>query len=148
MAEENRKNESRVSQPQDGNALADSEPSPIKVSSPDRTPSLCYFPLEHPLPSSPTNRLILPVPQSKSAQEESKQDKTDRVKANLPLPEDPPTASDWNSADGRKVNVGSGAVQDDVSQTFKGSESGLREPATAESSARVDGEELKKPTAP
>lgn len=70
------------------------------------------------------------------------------MQANLPLPEDPPTASDWNSADGRTVNVGSGAVQDDVSKMARGDESGLREPATAESSARVDGEELKKATAP
>jgi hypothetical protein len=70
------------------------------------------------------------------------------VKANLPLPEDPPTASDWNSADGRTVNVGSGGMEADVSDMAKGSESGLREPATAESSVRIDGDEWKKPTAP
>lgn len=35
---------------------------------------------------------------------ESKQEKIDRVQANLPLPEDPPTASDWNSADA-SINV-------------------------------------------
>ena len=38
----------------------------------------------------------------------SKQDIIDERKANLPLPEQPPTASDWNSADARNVNVGSG----------------------------------------
>jgi hypothetical protein len=70
------------------------------------------------------------------------------VKANLPLPEDPPTASDWNSADGRTVNVGSGGMEADVSDMANGGESGLREPATAESSVRIDGDEWKKPTAP
>ncbi len=44
--------------------------------------------------------------------------------------------------------MGSGAVEDDVSKIGPGSVSGLREPATAESSARVDGEELHKATAP
>jgi len=32
----------------------------------------------------------------------------DERKANLPLPDQPPQASDWNSADERNVNVGSG----------------------------------------
>lgn len=30
--------------------------------------------------------------------------------ANLPLPDQPPTASDFNSADARTVNVGSGSI--------------------------------------
>ncbi|MCJ1329198.1 hypothetical protein MMC10_005876 [Thelotrema lepadinum] len=51
--------------------------------------------------------------------------------ANLPLPEDPPVASDWNSADARTVNVSSGSRQDDIS-VGKASESGLREPATTD----------------
>jgi len=79
--------------------------------------------------------------------QESKQDKIDRVQANLPLPEDPPGPSDWNSADASTVNVGSGGISEDVS-AGKGSSSGLREPATAESSVRTDGEELKTNTAP
>ncbi|KAL8699936.1 MAG: hypothetical protein Q9201_005725 [Fulgogasparrea decipioides] len=58
---------------------------------------------------------------------------------NLPLPEDPPVQSDWNSADPSKVNVGSGGVQSDVSYGG-GSESGLRGPATSDSSVRTDGE--------
>lgn len=66
--------------------------------------------------------------------------------ANLPLPEDPPIASDWNSADATKVNVGSGGVSSDISYG-KGSD-GLREPATGESSARADGEALGVTTAP
>ncbi|KAI9803079.1 MAG: hypothetical protein M1833_001149 [Piccolia ochrophora] len=63
--------------------------------------------------------------------------------ANLPLPDQPPTASDWNSADQRTVNVGSGGVQSDVS-TGKG----LREPVTGDSSVRVSGDEWKTNTAP
>ncbi|KAI9813399.1 MAG: hypothetical protein M1827_004073 [Pycnora praestabilis] len=63
-------------------------------------------------------------------------------KANLPLPDQPPVASDWNSADGSKLNVGSGGVQSDVSYG-KGSSSGLRGPATGDSSVRTDGEEFK-----
>ncbi|KAG6035309.1 hypothetical protein E4U41_006140 [Claviceps citrina] len=60
---------------------------------------------------------------------ESKADKIDRVKANLPLPEQPPAASDWQSADARTVNVGSGGVEAPIG-TDKGAESGLREPAS------------------
>ncbi|KAI9830165.1 MAG: hypothetical protein M1819_005842 [Sarea resinae] len=70
----------------------------------------------------------------------------DERKANLPLPDQPPVESDWNSADASKVNVGSGAVEGDIS-TGKGSDA-LRGPATADSSVRVDGDEFKKNTAP
>jgi hypothetical protein len=55
--------------------------------------------------------------------------KIDDVKQNLPLPDQPPVASDWNSADATKVNVGSGAVEGDIS-TGPATDSGLREPAT------------------
>ena len=34
----------------------------------------------------------------------SKAEKIAKVQANLPLPEDPPVASDWNSADARPVS--------------------------------------------
>ncbi|MCJ1290245.1 hypothetical protein MMC34_001781 [Xylographa carneopallida] len=71
---------------------------------------------------------------------QSKADLIEERRANLPLPEDPPVASDWNSADARTVNVGSGGVQSDIS-TGGGSDS-LRGPATADSSARTDGEAL------
>ncbi|KAI0012670.1 hypothetical protein F4779DRAFT_614394 [Xylariaceae sp. FL0662B] len=60
---------------------------------------------------------------------QSKADKIEAAKANLPLPEQPPVASDWNSADARKVNVGSGAVQSEIS-TGAASDAGLREPAS------------------
>ncbi|KAJ8119125.1 hypothetical protein OPT61_g1 [Boeremia exigua] len=39
----------------------------------------------------------------------------DEVKSNLPLPEQPPVASDFNSSDARTVNVGSGGQAADIS---------------------------------
>lgn len=56
--------------------------------------------------------------------------------ANLPLPEQPPVASDWNSADARTVNVGSGSVSAD----FESGSGALREPATGDSAIRTDGD--------
>lgn len=47
--------------------------------------------------------------------------------------------------DGRLVDIGSGGVNVKMGAE---SSSGLREPATAESSVRVDGEEWKTETAP
>jgi len=46
---------------------------------------------------------------------------------------------DWNTADARSVNVGSGGVESDISTG--GGSSSLRGRATAESSVRVDGKE-------
>ncbi|TGJ82886.1 hypothetical protein E0Z10_g5881 [Xylaria hypoxylon] len=60
---------------------------------------------------------------------DQKTKKVEEARSNLPLPEDPPVASDWNSADSRTVNVGSGGVSSDIS-TGAGSTSGLREPAS------------------
>jgi len=78
------------------------------------------------------------------SEQESKQDKIDRVKANLPLPDDPPGSADLESADARKTDGGSGGVNVKL-----GTQGGaLREPATVESSARVDGQELNTETAP
>lgn len=65
---------------------------------------------------------------------DQKTKKVEEARSNLPLPEQPPVASDWNSADARNVNVGSGGVQSDIS-TGAGATSGLREPA---SKANVD----------
>lgn len=59
--------------------------------------------------------------------------------AALPLPDDPPVPSDWNSSDGSKVNVGSGGVESDIS--YGGD---MREPATGESGARTQGEAVGK----
>ncbi|KAL1862285.1 hypothetical protein Plec18167_000928 [Paecilomyces lecythidis] len=74
-----------------------------------------------------------------------KQKEIDEHKANLPLPEQPPKASDWQSANGRIVGTGSGQFESPVSGE---NNSALRGPATAGSSVRVDGEEYKKETQP
>lgn len=83
------------------------------------------------------------------SEQESKQEQIDRVQANLPLPDDPmgpdgPVSGDLESADARTVNVGSGGVN--VKLGTGGS--ALREPATAESSARVDGDVYQTNTEP
>jgi hypothetical protein len=62
----------------------------------------------------------------------------DERKSNLPLPEEPPAASDWNSADARNVNVGSGGTS---------GENTSRDPATGDSSVRTDGDAFKQHTA-
>ncbi|RYP03586.1 hypothetical protein DL764_005047 [Monosporascus ibericus] len=58
----------------------------------------------------------------------AKENEIEQTRQNLPLPDQPPVASDWQSADATKVNVGSGGVQSDIS-TGAGSTAGLREPA-------------------
>ena len=49
----------------------------------------------------------------------------DEVKANLPLPEQPPVASDFNSADASTVNVGSGRQE----ASFSSGGGAIRDPA-------------------
>jgi hypothetical protein len=61
----------------------------------------------------------------------SKADIAEERRANLPLPDQPPTASDFNSSDARTVNVGSGGVSEDLSHSGLGG-SNLREPAVAD----------------
>ncbi|KAH7255724.1 uncharacterized protein BKA55DRAFT_688729 [Fusarium redolens] len=51
------------------------------------------------------------------------------TQANLPLPDQPPKASDWQSADARTVNVGAGKQEGPIG-TDSAAQSGLREPAT------------------
>lgn len=72
----------------------------------------------------------------------SKSEIIDERQANLPLPEQPPVASDWNSADASKVNVGSGGVAEDIS--YGGGSDSLRGPATSDSAVRTDGDEFNK----
>jgi len=81
------------------------------------------------------------------SEQEDKVSQIDRVKANLPLPDQPVggASADLQSADQRTVNVGSGGVNVKLGT---GSSNGLREPATAESSVRIDGDEFKKETQP
>ena len=69
--------------------------------------------------------------------QQSKADLIAERQSNLPLPEDPPTASDWNSADARTVNVGSGGVETNIS-TGDASSTGLREPAVGGSAVRQE----------
>lgn len=59
----------------------------------------------------------------------NKQQEIEQNRQNLPLPDQPPVASDWQSADATKVNVGAGSGASDVS-TGAGATSGLREPAS------------------
>ncbi|KAF2686979.1 hypothetical protein K458DRAFT_441635 [Lentithecium fluviatile CBS 122367] len=61
----------------------------------------------------------------------SKADIIDERKAALPLPDQPPVASDFNSADARTVNVGAGGVAKDLSHSGLGG-SNLHEPATGD----------------
>ncbi|PSN66189.1 hypothetical protein BS50DRAFT_409562 [Corynespora cassiicola Philippines] len=61
----------------------------------------------------------------------SKQQIIDERQANLPLPDQPPQASDFNSADARTVNVGAGGRQEDLSHSGLGGDT-LREPATTD----------------
>lgn len=66
---------------------------------------------------------------------------------NLPLPEDPPVASDFQSGNQRTTGPGSGMVSDGPG-AMEEQKSGLRGPATAGSSVREDGDEWKEATAP
>lgn len=61
----------------------------------------------------------------------SKQQIIDERQANLPLPDQPPKASDWNSADERTVNVGAGGRSEDLSHSGLAADT-LREPATTD----------------
>lgn len=56
--------------------------------------------------------------------DKSKSDIIAERQANLPLPDQPPTASDWNSSDASTVNVGSGR---DVDAAFSKGQGGARE---------------------
>ena len=80
--------------------------------------------------------------QSVIDQNTNKPAEIEKAKSNLPLPEDPPVASDWNSMDQRTTAVGSGRFE------FPPDNSGLREGASASSSARVDGNVLHTNTVP
>jgi len=75
----------------------------------------------------------------------TKEEIIEERKSNLPLPEQPPRESDWNSADSRTVNVGSGRMED---STTYGAQSIATDPLrapTADNDVRVDTEEGKQP---
>jgi hypothetical protein len=66
----------------------------------------------------------------------------DERKANLPLPDDPPVPSDWNSADERTVNITRGSKDSDAATRSAAatSSTGLRGgPATEGSAVREEG---------
>ncbi|PHH65550.1 hypothetical protein CDD81_1985 [Ophiocordyceps australis] len=67
---------------------------------------------------------------------ESKEEKIAKTQANLPLPEQPPQAPDWQSADARTVQS-SGQSAD--AGTGAGSVAGLREPATKDADMDMSG---------
>ncbi|KAL2004116.1 hypothetical protein VTN02DRAFT_6580 [Thermoascus thermophilus] len=69
----------------------------------------------------------------------------DERKANLPLPDQPPVPSDWQSMNKAPVDCGSGGVEGPVSGE---NNSALRYPCTVASSARLDGDEWLKETQP
>ncbi|KAF2126950.1 hypothetical protein P153DRAFT_345695 [Dothidotthia symphoricarpi CBS 119687] len=50
------------------------------------------------------------------------QEAVDKAQANLPLPEQPPAASDFNSASASTMNVGSGELSGDASSFTAGRE--------------------------
>ena len=89
---------------------------------------------------------ILEVPKlttSKSIVDKGEQNKKQIIeerKANLPLPDQPPGPSDFNSADQRTVNVGSGG---EPTGGFSYGDDALREPATGDSAVRTDANALK-----
>lgn len=60
---------------------------------------------------------------------QSKEQQIADAQAKLPLPEQPPAASDWQSSDARNVNVGAGATEGHVG-TETGAQAGLQSPAT------------------
>lgn len=60
---------------------------------------------------------------------QSNEQKIASTQANLPLPDQPPRASDWQSADARNVNVGAGKVEGSIG-TDSAATSGLRGPAS------------------
>ncbi|KAM0333559.1 hypothetical protein ACHAQA_002224 [Verticillium albo-atrum] len=59
-----------------------------------------------------------------------KADRIEETRANLPLPDQPPVASDWQSADATKVNVGSGGNAEADIGTGSGAQAGLRGPTS------------------
>lgn len=61
---------------------------------------------------------------------QSNANKVAEAQSNLPLPEQPPVASDWQSADASTVNVGSGRDVASGVSTGAGETSGLRGPAS------------------
>jgi hypothetical protein len=84
--------------------------------------------------------------QSVIDQNTDKSKEVDEHKSNLPLPEQPPAASDFATANAETVGVGSGAHEGPLSG--QNVTSAAKGPATGGSSVREDGAELHKNTQP
>lgn len=74
-----------------------------------------------------------------SSTNQSNADKVANAQSNLPLPEQPPVASDWQSADARNVNVGAGRDVASGVSTGAGETSGLRGPASKDADVDLSG---------
>lgn len=70
---------------------------------------------------------------------QSNANKIAEAQSNLPLPEQPPVASDWQSSDARNVNVGSGRDVTSGVSTGAGETSGLHEPASKNADVDLSG---------
>lgn len=77
---------------------------------------------------------------------QSKEELINGRQANLPLPDEPPVQSDWNSADARTVNVGSGG-EGDSNPSYGSSGQDTLSSVTGDSAVRTDGDEWKTNTA-
>lgn len=135
--EDIRKAESQVSDRHGGNIPRDSNVAQMKVIN-----SPFYKPIKWLIPYM----LTPSVKQSIIDENQDKDAEINQRKANLPLPEQPPVASDFNSTDQSTVNVGSGRFSGAVASDEEAS--GLRGPATADSSVRTSAEEWKTHTTP
>lgn len=69
---------------------------------------------------------------SDSTQNRSKEEIIAERQSNLPMPDAPPVESDFNTSDGSAMNVGSGGISTDGTE----SSSGLRNPASGDSAVR------------
>ncbi|KAF4555019.1 Hypothetical protein D9617_3g020880 [Elsinoe fawcettii] len=69
-----------------------------------------------------------------SSDNRSKAEIIEERKANLPLPDQPPVASDFNSSDATTVNLGSGSRSDKLTH----GEGDLRDPVSGDSGVRTD----------
>lgn len=70
---------------------------------------------------------------------QSKSDEVASTQAKLPLPEQPPTASDWQSADERKVQSSADGGGNARPGTDAAAQAGLRGPATVPSNVDMSG---------
>lgn len=125
--EDVRKPQANASQSNSGNVPGDSDAAQAQVRADDLSPNVC----------KKNKKLIYP----KSIVDQANQSKADVINervAGLPKPEQPPVASDFNSADPSTVSVGSGGISGGTNP----------EPSTGHSSVRVDGDANKVNTAP